>query len=117
MRFFIWKLHDLIFDRRAIARSNRLNLSAVHRRAVHVLADDAMRLCCGVGDVTRHLRVVMRDALGAKTERRRIDVARLLLETRPVDAAPVKPRRSTRLQPAAAQAEILQRLAEQYSRR
>jgi len=57
---------------------------------------------------------MMRDALRAKAEWRWIDVARLLLESRPVNAAPVKPRRSTRLQPAAAQPEILQRLAEQY---
>ena len=72
-----------------------------------------MRFGRGVGDVAGDLRVVMRDALGAEAEGRGIDVAGLLCEARPVDGASVEARRSAGLEAAAAQAEILQRLAEQ----
>ena len=72
VHLLVGKLDDLVFDRRAIARADRLDLPAVHGRAVHVLADDAMRLRRGERDVARHLLVVMRDALGAEAERRGI---------------------------------------------
>jgi transcriptional antiterminator Rof (Rho-off) len=62
---------------------------------------------------SRELRVVMRHALGPEAEGRRVGVARLQREARPVDRASIKPRRRSRLQTAAAQAELLQRLAEQ----
>src|ERR1700681_3414623 len=55
----------------------------------------------------------MRDALGAKAERRRIVVPRLHWKERPVDSAPVKPRRGAGLEPATAQPELLQSLAQQ----
>ncbi len=113
VHFLVGKLHDLVFDRRTVARADRLDLSAVHGRAVHVFADDAMRLRRGARDVARHLRVVMRDALRAKAERRGIDVAGLLGEARPVDAASIEARRSAGFEAASAQAEILQRLAQQ----
>src|SRR5262252_1175473 len=82
---------------------------------MHVFADDAVRLGCGPRDVARHLRVVMCDALGAKTEGRWIVVPRLGRETGPIDRASIEPRRCAGLEPTAAQAEILQRLAEQNS--
>src|ERR1700722_20345800 len=72
-----------------------------------------MRFRCRVSDVTRNLRVVMRNTLGAKTEGGGINIAGLLGEARPVDAASVEARRSTGLEAAAAQAEILESLAEQ----
>ncbi len=113
MHFLVGKLDDLVFDRRAVARADRLDLSAVHGRAVHVFADDAVRLRRGPGDVAGHLRVVVRDALGAEAERRRIDVARLRREARPVDAASIEARRSAGLEAASAQAELLQGFAQQ----
>ena len=113
VHFLVGELDDLVFDRRAVARADRLNLPAVHGRAVHVLADDAMRLGRGVGDVAGDLRVVMRDALGAETERCGIVVAGLHGEARPVDGASVEAGRSAGLEAASAQAEILQRFAEQ----
>ncbi len=113
VRGLVGKLDDLVFDRRAIARSDGLNLAAVHRRAVHVLADDAMRFRRGPRDVAGHLRVVMRDALGAEAEGRGIDIAGLHLESRPVDGAAIEARRRAGLQAASAQAEFLERFAEQ----
>ena len=104
----VGKLDDLVFNRRAIARADGLNLPAVHRRAVHVLADDAMRFGRSPGDVARHLRIMMRNALGAEAEWRWVGVSGLFLKPRPVDGAAIESRRSASLQAATAQAEILE---------
>ena len=72
-----------------------------------------MRLRRGPRNIAGNLRVVVSDALGAEAERGGINITRLHRESRPVDGAPVKARRSARLEPATAQAEILQRLAQQ----
>ena len=72
-----------------------------------------MRLCRGEGNVARHLLVVMRDPLGAKAERRGIVIARLHGKLRPVDGAPVEPRRRARLQSATAQTQCLECFAEE----
>ena len=117
MRELVGELDDLVFDRRAVAGADRLNLPAVHGRAVHVFADDAVRLGSGERDVARHLRVMMGHLLGAKTERRRVRIAGLSFELRPVNCPAVEPRRSSRLQPASAQAQLLQRFAQQNRRR
>src|SRR5207253_1758853 len=114
VHFLVGKLDDLVFDGRAIPRPNRLNLPAVHRRAMHVLADDAVSLGRGPGDVAGNLGVVMRHAPGTKTEWCGIRIARLHPKARPVDGASIKSWRSAGLQPAAAQAELLQRFAQQH---
>src|ERR1700733_9665934 len=80
---------------------------------MHVLADDALRLGRSPGNVARHLGVVMGYPPRAKTERRWVLIAGLHLEAGPLDGASVKPRRRSRLQAAAAEAELLQGLAEQ----
>ena len=104
----VGKLYDLVFNRRTIARTDGLNLPAVHRRAVDILADDAQRFRRGVRDVARDLRIMVRHALGAEAEGRGIGVARLLLKARPVDGAAIEARRSAGFQAAAAQAQLLQ---------
>src|SRR5208337_4428393 len=75
------------------------------------------RLFRGKGDVAGHLRVVMRNAPGTKTERSGIQIARLPLEARPVNGAPVETRRRPGLEPASAQPKLLQRFAQQNRRR
>ena len=55
----------------------------------------------------------MQNAPGAKAERSWIEIAGLALEARPVDGAAVQTRRRAGLEPASAQAEFLERLAEQ----
>src|SRR5271166_1664504 len=107
MRGLVGKLDDLVFDRRTISWSDGLNLSAVHRRAVHVFADDTLGFRRGPGYVAGDLRIVMRDPLGAKAERSRVGVAGLQLEPGPVDGAAVKARRRAGFQAAAAQSELL----------
>src|SRR5262245_33013245 len=101
MLFFVGELYDLVFNRRTIARADRPNLSAIHRRTVHVLADDAPRFFRGPHDVARNLRVVMCDFFCAKTEGSRIGIAGLFLKTRPVYGAAIEPWRSAGLQTAA----------------
>ncbi len=63
-----------------------------------VFTDDALGLWCGPGDVARDLRIMVRDAAGAKAEGRGIGVARLYLKAGPVDGTAVKTRRSASLQ-------------------
>ena len=75
---FIGEFDDLVFDAGAVARPDALDLAGVHRRAMHVLANDAMRLFRGEGDVTGHLFLC--DLFGAKAEGRGVGVAGLGLE-------------------------------------
>ena len=110
----VGKLHDLVFNRRAVARANRLDLPAVHGRTVNVFANDAMGLRRSPGNVAGNLRVMVGDALGAKAEGRRINVSRLHRKARPVDRTSVETGRGAGLEPTSAQAKLLQRLAQQY---
>ena len=73
----VGEAHDLVLDRRAIARPAALDLAGVHRRAVQVRADQVVHRRVGVGDVAIELR--LRDALGGEAERPRIGVAGLRL--------------------------------------
>src|SRR5229473_3572421 len=50
------KPHDLVLERRTVARTPSDNASLVERRAVKVAANDAMGFTCRVGDVTKQLR-------------------------------------------------------------
>ena len=81
---------------------------------MNIFADDAMRLRRGPGDVAGHLRIVMRHPPGAKAERGGIGVAGLHLKLRPVDGAAVETRRRSGLQPATAQAKLLQSFAQKH---
>src|SRR5208283_4004026 len=116
MSFFIWKLRNFVFDRRAVARPDGLDLPTVHGRAHQVFAQDAVRLRGGECDVTRHLLVVMRDRPGAEAEGRGVVITGLHGELRPVDGAAVEPRWSARLEAAATQAQRLERFSQQYGR-
>ena len=114
MRLLVWELDDFVFDGGAVPRANRLNLPAVHRRAMHIFADDAMRFLGGEGNVAGHLPVMMRHTLGTKTKRRGIGIAGLYCETRPINRSAVEPRRRSGLEPATAQPQFLQRFAKKY---
>src|SRR5256714_1456833 len=110
MRDLVRELYDLVFDRWTIARAGRLDLTAVHRRAMDVLGDDASRLRCSVSDIARHLH--LRDRAGSETHGRGITIARLDLELRPINRPSVQPWRGAGLQSSSAQAERFQRFAE-----
>ena len=117
MRGLVRKLDNLVFDGRAIARPDRLDLPAVHGRAVYVLANDAVSFFAGPGDVTGNLRIVMSDPLGAKTERRGIGIARLHLEFRPIDRPTIEAWRRAGLETAPSQAKFLQSFSQENCRR
>ena len=110
VRFLVRKLDDLVFDGGAVARAGGVDLAAVHGRAMDVLADDAMGLRRGVGDVAGDLR--LGDAAGAEAEGRGIGVAGLRLEARKIDGAAIEARRSSGLEAAVAEAESLEAFAE-----
>src|SRR5581483_3646820 len=89
------KLDDLILDRRAIARSGALDLTAIQRRAGNAFLQDSTRLVSRVGYVALHLWPV--DLLRHEGERRRLWITWLGLEPAPVDRAPIQARWRTRL--------------------
>ncbi len=84
---------------------------------MNIFTDDAMRLRRRPSNVAGHLRFVMRDSPGAKTERRGIGIAGLHLKLRPVDGPPVETRRRPSLKPATAQTELLERFPQQHRSR
>ena len=71
----IGKAHDLVLDRRAIARTNRSDLAIIHRRTMQVFTNRRVRLVGGVARPARHLRLL--DAFRQKRERQRRLIARL----------------------------------------
>src|SRR5437588_4937587 len=80
---------------------------------MNIFADDAMGLRRGPREVAGHLRVMMRDAPGAKAERRRIVIPRLYRESRPVNCAAIQPRWGASLQPASSEAQLFQGFTQQ----
>ena len=84
---------------------------------MNVFSDDAVRFLRREGDVTRDLRIVMRNSPSAKAKWSRVCIARLLFEARPVNSAPIKPRRRSGLETASAQAKLLERFAEENGSR
>ena len=55
MAVLIRKAHDFIFDRGTIARSNTIDMPAIHGRAVQISANNLVRLRVRMGDPTRNL--------------------------------------------------------------
>src|SRR5713226_3916908 len=100
VRMLVGKFNDLVFDRGTVARADRVNLAAVHRGTMDVLANDAVSFVGRERDVAGDLRIVMCDAFGPETERRGIRVARLNLEGGPIDGAAIEAGRRAGLQAA-----------------
>src|SRR6185437_13657517 len=112
VRGLVRKLDDLVLDRWAIAGANRLNLAAIHGRAVHVFADDAMRFRRSPRNVARHLRIMVCDPPSAKAEGGGIGIAGLNLEFGPVDGSAIEAGRGSGFETAASETQILERFAE-----
>ncbi len=53
----VGKLDDLVFDGRAIARPDAINLPGIHRRAMHIFANQAEGFRRGERDVATYLRL------------------------------------------------------------
>ncbi len=99
--------HDLVLDRRAIARSAARDLPGIHRRAMHVRPDDLVRRRRRARDAAFDLRRFNR----ARERRERLGriVARLHFHRRPVDRGAVDSRRRSGLEPAERETEPLER--------
>src|SRR5579859_1109858 len=107
----VGKFDDLVFNAGAVARTDGFNLARVHGRAMDILGNDAVRLFCSECDVTRHL--LLFDLFGAKAEGCRVGIARLQLKARPVNRAPIEAWGRAGLKAASAQAQQLERFAQQ----
>ena len=103
--------HDLVLDRRAIARTHTLDDAREERRAVEAAANDLVRALVRVRDPARDLRRVHRARADEAHHRRRI-VARLPFEPREVDGAPVDARRRSGLEPTYRKCQLAQSRAE-----
>ena len=102
--------HDLVLDRRAVARTDAFDLAGVHRRPMEVGADDLVGGRRGLGDVAGDLRRGDRarqigEGLGRL-------VAVLLLERAVVDRAAIEPRRRAGLETTESGSRRLQLLRE-----
>src|SRR6266576_5371045 len=106
---------DLVLDRGTIARSGALDLSGIHRRAMHIGPDHLMGSGRGPRDAALDLRGG--DLLGHHRKRLRRIVAWLHLHRGPVDRGAVEARRRAGLQPAQPKAGALKRLREPERRR
>src|SRR5262245_57778618 len=98
--------HDLVLDRGAIAWTFARNLAGIHRRAVDIVADDAVGRSVCAGDTELDLGIV--DALGQHRKRLWRLVARLHLHRGPVNGATVEPRRRSGLEPPQPKSQSLQ---------
>ncbi len=88
VRFAAGKAHDLVLDRRAVARAGRGDLPGIHGRAGEIGADDGVRRLGRAGDGAGDL--ARGDLVGEEGERHRRIVGRLLLQAIPVDRSAEK---------------------------
>ena len=107
--------HDLVLDRRAIARTAAGDLARIHRRAMHVRPDDRMGRVRGAGDAAFDLRIG--DLVGQGGERLRRIVRRLHLHRLPVDGLAVEPGRGAGLEASQCDAEAFKRKRQSDCRR
>src|SRR5712691_2881587 len=84
MRGFIGKLHDLVLDRRTIARTGALYPAGIKWRTMQVLLDDFMGLRSGVGDPAGHLfHVELTSVIKIKGENLVLDPSHVLVKREP----------------------------------
>ena len=108
MAGLVGKADDLRLNTRAVARADALDDAGVDGTAIQILADDAVRLLRGVGQIADHL--VLRRRLRRKREGQGRFVARLHLHLRKIDAARVHARRRAGLETAQRQSELFERV-------
>ena len=101
------EFYDLVFDRRTVTRTATCDLAGIHRRAMHVVANDLVRGGNRARDAAFDLRIG--DAFGQHRERFGRIVAGLHLDALPIDGAAVQPRRRAGLQAAEREAGAFER--------
>ena len=116
MTLLVGEPHDLVLERRAIARADALNLSVEQRRSIDVGAHEVADAIVGMQEVTVDLRP--RGGWRKKREQdRRIvsafDVKNSALHLElEIDALAIQPRRRPRLQTAPLESDRLERLGQ-----
>ena len=55
MAVLVRKFHDLVFNRRTVARTRRVNDAAVERGTVYIFPNHAVRIFIGVSEEAAHL--------------------------------------------------------------
>ena len=104
------KPHDLVFERRTVARADAFDLPVVERRTVDVGPHEVVRALRRMRPVADDLPPL--DGVRQERERHRLLVAAGFFEAAEVDAPAVEARRGPRLQAAARQTEPLERLGQ-----
>src|SRR4029453_18316459 len=107
--------HDLVFDRRAIARAHAFDDPGKERRSIETAANDLVRALVRGRVPARHL-LRMHRARANETEHRRGIVARLQLERSEIDRAAIESRWCPGLQPPDRQTEFAQSPPERLRR-
>src|SRR5260370_26049080 len=98
MPLFVREANYFVFYGWTVARTGRVNLSRVHRRAVQIRSDQLMRRGARVSQMTKHLR--QRDPIGENRKRPRDIVTRRGLQLREIHAVLPDARRRTSRQSA-----------------
>ena len=76
---FVCESHHLVFDRRTITWSPRVDLPAIHRRAMEIRTNQVVNGFIGVGDVAGKLFALQ--FVGQERKRLRVCIAGLFLDT------------------------------------
>src|ERR1700712_3022046 len=93
VRVFVLEAIDLVFDARAIPRSDAIDLAREHRAPVEAGSNDLVRGLIRIRDPARHLLWMLRSAAHETEHRHRVEIAWLLCEKREIDAAAIDTRR------------------------
>src|SRR5215469_9223892 len=109
------KLHELVFDGRAVPRTDPLNLTAIQRGAGETVENHRLSRCGSPTEMTRYLRAV--DRRRKEREGDRLRIPRLDVKLRPLDCAAVQTRRSSGLQPGPPQTETSNLISKDLGRR
>ena len=107
----VGEAHHLVFDGGAVARPGAADAAGKHRRAVEARGQRRVGGGVGKGHVAAHLRQARKPGrVGAARERRRMGVARLLVERAEVDAGAPQPGRGAGLEAPGLQTQAPERL-------
>src|SRR4051812_41394595 len=104
------KLHDFVFDRWAIARTNSFDLPAVEGRAFQVLANAGVNFWVSVAKIARNLRKGYFRCGEAESAGRAVALLRLHLSE--IDTLADEPRGRPRFQSQDRQAQVPQMVGE-----
>src|ERR1051326_6425984 len=115
MPVLILKFDHLVFNRRAVPRTDSLDLPAIERRTTHIAANDRMDFLVRMRDIAADF--VFEAAGRAKREWRRFRISPLLLECAEIDAAAIQPRRGSSFQATPIEAQAPDAVCQSNGRR